>query len=62
MLNYDKNYNGYQVAKKTGAEDADSRRTDQAGQIAQKSQYCSDCRTCHPLRFHVSRKVHQQWQ
>ena len=45
MLNYDKNYNGYQVAKKTGAEDADSRRTDQAGQIAQKSQYCSDCRT-----------------
>ena len=47
MLNYDKNYNGYQVAKKTGAEDADSRRTDQAGQIAQKSQYCSDCRTCH---------------
>ena len=28
MLNYDKNYNGYQVAKKTGEEDADNRRTD----------------------------------
>ena len=26
-MNYDKKYNGYQVAKKTGAEDADSRRT-----------------------------------
>ena len=31
ILSYDKKYNGYQVAKKTGAEDADSRRTDQAG-------------------------------
>ena len=37
MLSYDEKYDGYQVAKKTGAEDADSRRTDQAGQIAQKS-------------------------
>ena len=25
MLSYDKKYNGYQVAKKIGAEDADSR-------------------------------------
>ena len=46
-MSYDKKYNGYQVAKKAGAEDADSRRTDQAGQITQKSQYCPSCRTCH---------------
>ena len=37
MLSYDEKYDGYQVAKKAGAEDADSRRTDQAGQITQES-------------------------
>lgn len=37
MLSYDEKYDGYQVAKKVGAEDADSRRTDQAGQITQES-------------------------
>ena len=46
-MSYDKKYDGYQVAKKAGAEDADSRRTDQAGQITQESQYCPSCRTCH---------------
>ena len=35
-VEYDKEYNGYQVAKRAGAEDADSRWTDQAGQIAQE--------------------------
>ena len=47
MLSYDEKYDGYQVAKKAGAEDADSRRTDQGGQITQKSQYCPSCRTCY---------------
>ena len=37
MLSYDKKYNGYQVAKKAVAEDADSRWTNQAGQTTQKS-------------------------
>ena len=37
MLSYDEKYDGYQVAKKVGAEDADSRRTDQAGQITEES-------------------------
>ena len=37
MLSYDKKYNGYQVAKKIGAEDADSRWADQAGQTTQES-------------------------
>lgn len=37
MLSYDEKYDGYQVTKKTGAEDADSRWTDQAGQTTQKS-------------------------
>lgn len=31
-LNYDKKNDRYQVAKKAGAGDADSRRTDQTGQ------------------------------
>lgn len=31
MLNYDEKYDGYQVAKQTGAEDADSGRTDKTG-------------------------------
>ena len=38
-------YNGHQVAKKTGAEDADSRRADQTGKTAQESQHGSGCRT-----------------
>ena len=42
-MSYDKKYDGYQAAKKIRAEDAGSRRADQAGQIAQKSQYRSDC-------------------
>ena len=37
MLNYDEKYDGYQVAKKAGAEDADSRWADQAGQTTQES-------------------------
>lgn len=28
MLSYDKKYNGHQIAKKTGTEDADRGRTD----------------------------------
>lgn len=47
MLIYDKKYNGYQVAKKIGAEDTDSRIADQADQTTQESQYCPSCRTCH---------------
>ena len=50
-MNYDKKYNGYQVAKKTGAEDADSReqirlarlrRNLSIAQIAERA-------TCSPL-------------
>ena len=37
MLSYDKKYNGYQVAKKTGAEDANGGWADQAGQTTQES-------------------------
>ena len=52
ILSYDKKYDGYQAAKKIRAEDAGSRRADQAGQIAQKSQYRSDCRTYHLFTPH----------
>ena len=52
MLNYDKNYNGYQVAKKTGAEDADSRRTDQAGGIL-VSHRLPNVPPVRPLQFHA---------
>lgn len=47
MLIYDKKYNGYQVAKKIGAEDTDSRIADQADQTTQESQYCPNRWTYH---------------
>ena len=36
MIDYDKEYNGHQVAKKTRTEDAGGRRTDKAGPFAQE--------------------------
>ena len=47
MLSYDEEYDGYQVAKEIGAEDANCGWADQAGQTAQESQYRADCRTRH---------------
>ena len=42
MLSYDEEYDGYQVAKEIGAEDANCGWADQAGQIAERA-------TCSPL-------------
>ena len=54
MLNYDKKYDGYQVAKKIGAEDANCGRTNQTCTIARLRRNLSVAQiaeraTCSPL-------------
>lgn len=54
MLSHGKKHNGYQVAKRVKAEDADSGYAVQAGLTTYKSQYCSDLLNVPSVRLTVS--------